>query len=262
MSLGGDTINLEYRMKKGESLEYKTTVESEQTLKEGDQPAVGGNSIMEMSMLQTATDVSGDGVMAVDVTIQAVAMKQNGEPASLPPEQDPSGKKVSMRMKKSGEVVQTSMDLPFSQPPFPTRALRKGETWKGDSHIPVPVLNDRGEQTGTRQVTLTYHYSLWDFRRVDGYECAEINVSCPETTIPLQEKVEQKISAKGTTYFAWQQGRLVRSEVETTSSITAPDVSIKNHIKVKVQLTSASSAPAAAPTALSAGADEEFLIGH
>ncbi|HEY3998721.1 MAG TPA: hypothetical protein VGO93_07635 [Candidatus Xenobia bacterium] len=258
----GDTINLEYKMKKGESLEYKTTVESEQSMQEGDQPAMGGSSVMEMVMQQTATDVTGDGVMAVDVTIQSVSMKQNGEAASMPEGSDPSGKKVSMRMKKSGEVVQTSMDLPFSQPPFPTRSLRKGETWKGDSHIPVPVLNDAGEQTGTRQVTLTYHYSLWDFRRVGGYECAEINVSCPETTIPLRDKVDQRISAKGTTYFAWREGRLVRSEVETTSSINAPDVAIKNHIKVRVELTNASSAAAPAPAQLSGGAEEEFIIGH
>ena len=53
MSLG-DNVNLEYKMKKGESLEYKTTVDSEQALKEGDQPAVGGSSTMEMTMLQTA----------------------------------------------------------------------------------------------------------------------------------------------------------------------------------------------------------------
>ena len=66
-------------------------------------------------------------------------------------------------------------------------------------------------------MTLTYHYSLWDFRRVGGYKYAEINVSCPETAIPLQDKVEQKISAKGTTFFAYKEGRLVRSEVETNS---------------------------------------------
>ena len=221
-------------------------------------------------MEQTAAEVSNDGQMSVDVTIKSVSMKRDNEAASLAPEQDPSGKKVSMKMKKSGEVVSTNMDLPFSQPPFPTKALRKGETWKGDSVIPVPILNAEGQQTGQRQVTLTYHYSLWDFRRVGGYECAEINVSCPETTIPLQDKVEQKISAKGTTFFAYKEGRLVRSEVETNSSISAPDVAIRNHIKVRVELTSASAPPtgAAAPAAaasssgpLSMGGDEEFIIG-
>ncbi|MHB2019209.1 MAG: hypothetical protein ACYCW6_19850, partial [Candidatus Xenobia bacterium] len=152
MSLGGDTITLEYRMKKGETLEYKTTVDSEQTLREGEQ-SMSGSSTMEMLMEQTATEVGGDGQMSVDVTIKSVSMKRDNEPSALAPEQDPSGKKVSMKMKKSGEVVSTNMDLPFSQPPFPSKPLKKGQTWTGDSVIPVPVLNSEGQQTGTRQVT-------------------------------------------------------------------------------------------------------------
>ena len=148
MSLGGDTITLEYRMKKGETLEYKTTVDSEQTLREQDQ-TMSGSSTMEMLMEQTAAEVTADGQMSVDVTIKSVSMKRDNEAASLAPEQDPSGKKVSMKMKKSGEVVSTNMDLPFSQPPFPTKALRKGETWKGDSVIPVPSSTPMGSRPGS-----------------------------------------------------------------------------------------------------------------
>ncbi|MBM3465743.1 MAG: hypothetical protein FJX76_26935 [Armatimonadetes bacterium] len=130
------------------------------------------------------------------------------------------------------------------------------------------MTNDEGAVTGHREVTLRYHYSLWDFTRVQGYECAEIRVSCPESTIPLQDKVEQRISATGTTYFAYKEGRLVRSEVETDSSISAPDVSIKNHIKVRVELQGDSPGggggggeqrPPAGPTFAPGGGDE-FII--
>ena len=257
----GDAVSLEYKMKQGEALQYKTTVESNQSLTEGSQSA-SGSSVMEMVMAQKATNVAADGTMDVDVTISSVSLQRDGESVPFDAGQDPTGKTVSMKMKKNGDVVQTSMELPFSQPPFPSRPLKKGETWTGDSKIPVPVTNDDGQVVGHREVTLRYHYSLWDFTRVGGYECAEIRVSCPESSIPLQDKVEQRISATGTTYFAHREGRLVRSEVETDSSINAPDVSIRNHIKVRVELEGVgggSSAPAAA-LELNAGGGDEFII--
>lgn len=260
----GDSISLEYKMQPGELLQYKTVVQSEQTLQEGSNTA-SGSSVMEMVMTQKATEVSPEGTMGVDVTIQSVSLQRDGQQVAFEEGQDPTGKTVSMKMKKSGEVIQTNMDLPFSQPPFPTRAIKKGETWTGDSKIPVPITDAEGNVTGHREVTLRYHYSLWDFTRVQGYECAEIRVSCPESTIPLQEKVEQRISATGTTYFAYKEGRLVRSEVETDSQIAAQDVSIKNHIKVRVELENAggSSAPAPAPSfspGTSLGGGDDFII--
>lgn len=259
----GETISLEYKMKQGETLRYKTTVQSVQTLQEGSQSATG-TSLMEMVMVQKATDVSGEGTMGVDVTIETVNLKRDGEAVQFEPGQDPSGKTVSMKMKKNGEVIQTSMDLPFSQPPFPSRPIRKGETWTGDSKIPVPVTNDKGEVQGHREVSLKYHYSLWDFVRMQGYDCAEIRVSCPESTIPLQDKVEQRISATGTTYFAYKEGRLVRSEVQTDSQISAAEVSIKNQIHVRVELQDAEGAsgqgPAPSGPSFTPGGGDEFII--
>jgi len=253
----GEAIYLEYKMKQGEVLRYKTTVQSEQTLQEGSQHATG-TSLMEMVMVQKATEVTTEGTMGVDVTIEAVGLKRDGEAVAFEEGQDPTGKTVSMKMKKNGEVVQTSMDLPFSQPPFPSRAIKKGETWTGDSKIPVPITNENGEVTGHREVTLRYHYSLWDFTRVQGYDCAEIRVSCPESTIPLHDKIEQRISATGTTYFAHREGRLVRSEVETESQISASETSIKNHIKVRVELQGDTSDGAGSSSAASASSGPSF----
>lgn len=260
----GEAINLEYKMKQGETLRYKTTVQSQQTLQEGSQSATG-SSLMEMVMMQRATDVSAEGTMGVDVTIETVNLKRDGEAVQFDQGQDPTGKTVSMKMKKNGEVVQTSMDLPFSQPPFPSRPIKKGETWTGDSKIPVPITNEKGEVQGHREVTLRYHYSLWDFTRVQGYDCAEIRVSCPESTIPLQDKVEQRISATGTTYFAYKEGRLVKSEVQTDSQISAAEVSIKNQIHVQVELQEAQGGSASGPasggtTFTPGGGGDEFII--
>ncbi len=48
--VGSDSITLEYKMKKGEELRYKTTVESEQSVQEGDNKAER-KTLLEMVML-------------------------------------------------------------------------------------------------------------------------------------------------------------------------------------------------------------------
>ena len=122
----GEAINLEYKMKQGETLRYKTTVQSQQTLQEGSQSATG-SSLMEMGDDAESHPTSArKGTMGVDVTIETVNLKRDGEAVQFDQGQDPTGKTVSMKMKKNGEVVQTSMDLPFSQPPFPLPPHQEG----------------------------------------------------------------------------------------------------------------------------------------
>jgi hypothetical protein len=219
----GETISLEYKMKKGEEIKYKTIVDSEQSMKEGDQKQEIKSNLV-MIMMQRCTDVLQDGTMVIDVVIESGSLKRDGEEEPLPN----TGQVISMKMKKNGEMVQTSVDLPFSQPPFPAKSIKKKDTWTGESKVSIPGK--------TEPIVLTYNYILWDFVKQGKHECAEIKVSCPENKINLAEGVEQVLSATGTTYFAHKAGMLVRSEVETKTDITAPDASIKTHIKVKVEL--------------------------
>jgi len=219
----GQAIKLEYKMKKGETLTYKTTVHSEQEIKTEDQSG-STSSDVEMKMVQKCTDVAPDGTMTVDVTIQSGKLKRDGEEEELPN----VGQTITLKMKKSGEIVHTSIDLPFEQPAFPTKSVKKGDSWVGESKISIPGKTDR--------VTLEYNYSLWNFNKVMGYDCAEIKVACPETKIPIQEGIEQTLTANGTTHFAHKQGRLVKSEVETKTKITAQDGEVSTYIKVLVEL--------------------------
>lgn len=221
--MAGENISLEYKMKKGEEIRYKTTVVSEQSIKEGDNKAEM-KSHLEMVMLQKATDIAADGTMTIDVIIESGSLKRDGETEPLPN----IGEKISMQMKKNGDIVKTNVDLPFSQPPFPSKPIKKKDTWTGESKVNIPGRPD--------PVTLNYNYILWDFTKTEGHDCAEIKVSCPECKIALAEGVEQVLSATGTTFFAYKDGMLVKSEVETKTDITAPDAEVKTHIKVKVDL--------------------------
>ncbi|MFP4498169.1 MAG: hypothetical protein ACLFQV_08155 [Vulcanimicrobiota bacterium] len=219
----GEAVLLEYKMKKGETLTYKTTVHSEQEIKTEEQSG-STKSDVEMKMSQTCTEVAPDGTMTVDVTIDSGKLIRDGESEELPN----VGQTITLKMKKSGEITHTSIDLPFEQPAFPTNNVKKGETWVGKSKISIPGKSD--------MITLNYNYSLWSFTNVNGYDVAEIKVSCPETKIPIAEGVEQVLTAEGTTHFAHKVGRLVKSEVTTTTNITTQDGSVNTTIKVLVEL--------------------------
>ncbi len=238
----GEAVKLEYKMKKGEALTYKTTVRSEQEIKTEDQSG-STSSDVEMKMVQKCTDVDAEGTMTVDVTIQSGKVVREGEEQELPN----IGQTITLKMKKNGEIVHTSVDLPFEQPAFPTGSVKKGDTWVGKSKISIPGK--------TEMVGLDYNYSLWGFQKINNFECSEIKVTCPETKIPIQEGIDQVLSATGTTYFAHKEGRLVKSEVSTTTLITAQDGSVDTKIKVVVELEDKK-----APSVGLGGPDEGFII--
>jgi hypothetical protein len=222
----GEGIKLEYKMEKGEVLEYKSTVHSEQEILEKGQSSTQVSDL-EMLLSQEAKDIDIDGTMIVQVNIKKGVLRLEGKEDELPN----VGQSIAMRMKKNGEITQSSVDFPFTQPPFPEKIIKQGETWTSQSRVEIP---GRAEP-----VFLTYHYSLWGTKTVNGYECAEIKVSCPETEVMIQENMKQKISAIGTTYFAPQAGRLIRSEVETSTEITSEGMQLKNSIAVLVELVAA-----------------------
>lgn len=222
----GEGVKLEYKMEKGETLEYKSTVHSEQEILEKAETS-RQTSDLEMLLSQEAKDIDIDGTIIVQVNIKKGVLRMEGKEDELPN----VGQSIAMRMKKNGEIVQSSVDFPFTQPPFPEKVIKQGDTWTSQSRVDIP---GRAEP-----VFLTYHYSLWGIKTINGYECAEIKVSCPETEVLIQEGMKQKISAIGTTYFAYASGRLIRSEVETSTEIKAEGMQLKNSIAVLVELVGA-----------------------
>ncbi len=252
--LQGEPITLEYKMSPGEVLKYRTRVDSDQSLREEGQPEQSNRSVLEMTMEQKVTEVKGD-LSTVEVTIQDGKIHREGEVADLPA----AGQTIGITMKRNGDIVKTSVDFPFSQPAFPERTLRVGEKWTGDSKMDIPRMDAEGNQTGSKQVSLTYHYTLAGFERIAGYDVAIIQVECPKTSIEIDANVVQSIVATGKTCFAHREGRLIRSNVETNTRITAPGAEVSTHIKVSVDLVD-TPPPASSGPSVGAG-DEHFIIG-
>lgn len=245
----GETIVLAYDMKPGEKLRYKTEVFSEQSVQEDGQPAQGFSSKMDMTMVQEGKKVNPDGSMEVDVTIVDGTIEREGQTAQIPT----VGQTITIVMKRSGEIVRTSVNFPFSQPAFPEKQLKVNDTWTGDSQMDIPLFDDEGNQTGTKKADLTYHYSLGGIEQSRGYEVAVINVKCPETRFDLTEDTAQTITASGVTHFSHKSGRLVKSQVSTTTEIKAPSAVVGTKIKVIVELQEASGGTAPLGTGFMGG---------
>lgn len=133
-----------------------------------------------------------------------------------------------IKIKKTGEIIQSDNETPFSQPPLPQHGIKKGDTWEGICNINVPIQNN--------PVSLKYNYTYEKNLKINNYDCIQINVTCPATEILLSDGAKQVIGAAGVTYFAPDEGILIGSEVETKTTINMSDSDWENLIKVKLSL--------------------------
>ncbi|MBI2265898.1 MAG: hypothetical protein HYU64_12110 [Armatimonadetes bacterium] len=234
-----DTVKLEYQMKKDEELSYKIRVNSQRET--SDQGKVQTDKdVLTLNMTQKVVAVSSDGIYDLEMNVTPLELVRNSEPIKL----EVQSQSVKLKMSRSGEILAISMPSPATQPSFPTKPLRKGESWIGESKINLPGKAD--------PFILKFNYMLWGLEKVKGYECAQIQVSSPETKIPIEEQVTQKVSAVGTTYFAHKEGRLVKSDVETKTAMDFPGGYVKTLTQIFVELQEA--------FVPEAPADEEFII--
>ncbi len=238
-----EAVTLQYKMTKNEEYVYDITVDSTR------QAESAGNrqeehDLLRMKMAQKVTAVNGDGTYNLEMIVEPQKLSKNNQEVALQAEKQ----KVQMRMSRSGEILETSLQGPATQPSFPTRPIFIGETWEGESKV---NLQDPTTGQPIPPVTLKFIYTLSSVKKIKGYDCAHIVVKNPETEIPLSQGVTQTISARGDTYFAHKEGRLVKSDVETRIVMTLPEGTLHNTIKISVELVDT-------PKSISSG--NEFLI--
>ena len=220
-----DSIYLEYKSKKGDIVTYGSMIENKQSIIEKGQIKSNITKI-QFVMSQETTDVDSSGISTVDVTIKSGVVISGEQSVPLPN----TGQKITMKMKKNGEIIYTSVPVDFSQPSCPEGAKKKKDIWTSISKI-----NIKGK---SEPLELNYRYILWDISKYKGMDSAEIKVSCPETSSEIQEGVNQKISATGSTLFDYVRGRLIKSEVETNTTVEVPnsDLVVKTRVSVKLEL--------------------------
>jgi hypothetical protein len=238
-----EAVLLQYKMAKNEEYVYEIVVDSNREAKtnEGNQQE---HDLLKMRMTQKITAVHPDGSYSLEMLVEPKQLVRNGQEIRV----DPMQQRVNMRMSKSGELLETSLQGPATNPSFPTRPVFVGETWEGESKV---NLQDPATGQPLPPVGLKFNYTFQGIEKMKGYDCAKIIVKNPETEIPLSPGIVQKITANGSNYFAHKEGRLVKSEVETRIVMTHPEITLYNNIRITVDLVQA-------PQGFSS--NEEFLI--
>jgi hypothetical protein len=231
-------------MSKNEEYVYDIAVDSSREAESGGNRQAE-RDLLKMKMTQKITAVNADGSYSLEMLVEPQKLTKNNQDVPL----DPMQQKVTMRMSKSGEILETSLQGPATQPSFPTRPIFIGETWEGESKV---NLQDPTTGQPLPPVTLKFIYTLSAISKIKGYDCAHIMVKNPESEITLSQGVTQKISAKGDTYFAHKEGRLIKSDVQTEILMTLPDGKLHNTIQITVEIVET-------PRSLSQG-NNEFLI--
>lgn len=245
-----DSVVIAYSLTPGELLQYRSTVATKQVIVENDEAPQVIESFLEIMMDQKITEVS-NGVAKVEVTITDGSIRRGTDVLPL----ESVGQKLTMNMKRNGDIESTSVNFPFSQPAFPSQPLKPSDSWQTVNPISIP-LNQNG---AVKQVNLVYKHTFSRLDRKNGYDVAVIDISCPSVEMDLQEDVKQTITAEGCTYFAHTQGRLVGSSVHTHTEVKAPGAQVSTDITVGVELVNALIANGDAD-ALPVS-DEQFIIG-
>jgi len=143
------------------------------------------------------------------------------------------GKTNIMKIRENGEIIEPKgikamvglqglgsdiKNLFFSlYPQFPEHKLKAGNSWTQKQEMPQAQMG----------VVIEYQYTLSKLEKKKEYNCAVLDYTISMTIESgEQTKMNMKGSGKGkgTTYFAYEKGLLVESEVEMdlTMSISAP----------------------------------------
>ena len=145
-----------------------------------------------------------------------------------------TGYSKTIQIKKNGEVLDADRSSPQSGPQvvFPDKELTIGDSWPATSVVTLPTLDDKGDQNGSVPVTLKQICTLEAFEEVDGYSTAVIKLSGPAVKVDAGEGNQHTMQVEGTTWFAIEEGVLVRSHLQTITALGSPKADVTTRVVV------------------------------
>jgi len=205
---------IKYKLKKDDVSKYNTVVETLKEAREGSYYEKTENK-MEMEMTQKVIERYNNGDMLINVIIDSSILWKDGKEMTVPKK----GKIYSMKMAETGEVIESSGSGPQSPPSFPNRDVQPGDVWTGEKVISVsPQIKD---------ISLKTIYKFESIEKYSNFDCAKISINTEDITITLEEEINQTIGGRGITYFAFEEGKLIKSEINTHTITSLSDAEIK-----------------------------------
>ncbi len=216
-------INLEYKMKEGQTYLYDVYITNTKIFKDGEREEKEIDE-MKLKLSQKVVKVLPNQTYELEIEIEPISFLRNSNPQEIAiPSQ-----MMKMTMDKKGKVLASTMDSPVNSPNFPEKPISIGETWISPAEL---KLQDGGN------IKLNYYYTAKGIEKYKNYETVLIEVNSDEWTNKTQD-VSQYLKSKGFSLFSVEYGALMKSEVETEvkASIESQNQHFISIVKVIVEL--------------------------
>jgi len=230
---GEKAIKLSLKFNEGDIYKYKL-IQDSVTSTEFMGKKMEMPSKAEITLTQKVEKIN-QGIAELKITYDSFDMKMNVGGKEIPSNMGKSmiGKTNIMKISEDGEIVEPKgmkamvglqglggdiKNVFFNlYPKFPERKLKVGDSWTQKQEIPQSQM----------EIAVEALYTLSGKEEKQGYKCAVID---SVTTMSIKGGNQAKMSitgegkGKGTTYFAYEKGILVNSQVEMdfNMSISAP----------------------------------------
>jgi len=214
---------LKYKFLKGDEDRYRVVTSSLETISRDTGEETSKDSSIKMELLHKITDVLPDGTGNILVIIEK-------GPAG------PDGKKQEyvMKMATNGKILEMSGVKMQNTASLPDNDVQQGSTWSAESALELPGVKN--------PVPYKNIYTLKSFEKVDNYDCAVITMKSDKLNVEIdvpdfpEVKVKQTIKSEGEIFFAYNEGKLVRSTTTTITCSNLPDGTMETEMMVKVEL--------------------------
>ena len=230
---GEKAIQLRLKFNEGDEYKYNLVQDSVTTTEFMGKKMEMPNKT-EITLTQKVEKVD-QGIAELNIIYDTFNMEMNVGGKQIPSNMGKSmvGKTNIMKIRENGEIIEPKgikamvglqglgsdiKNLFFSlYPQFPEHKLKAGNSWTQKQEMPQAQMG----------VVIEYQYTLSKLEKKKEYNCAVLDYTISMTIESgEQTKMNMKGSGKGkgTTYFAYEKGLLVESEVEMdlTMSISAP----------------------------------------
>jgi len=228
-------VQLRYDFNPGEVLKYRLNMKSEATFKMPDGQVQKLNMTNYLELGQELIERSADGNYRIAVSIDKATQTVNGKNQRLPV---PEGQVNILTIMPNGQVIDLAGSAPAPssqalQMVFPSKALRKGDTWEQTQALQHPLPLETKTDYEVRDLAA----------RFPGYQgdtvLIESSMALENSETPTKEVVRS--STNGNLWFDAKQGRIVRSSAKSTFQfelpITIPDlVPAGSAVKVALDL--------------------------
>ena len=220
---GERSVKLKLKFNEGDEYKYQLTQDSKTTTefmgKKMEMP-----SSTEITLTQKVEKVD-QGIGELTITYDSFNMEMNVGGKQIPSNMGKSmvGKTEKMKLSENGEILEPkgikSMvalqglgsdinSMFFSlYPQFPERALKVGDSWTQKQEVPQSQMG----------LVIETIYTLTRKEEKNGHKCVVIDYTVSLTMQGGEEqkmKIEGSGEGKGTTYFAYEKGLLIGSDVE------------------------------------------------